>query len=65
LLELYFWEPLTAAEIAVVLGIPEGTVRTRIRRAKELLERELVALVDIPLQRTATTLEDWALAAKP
>jgi RNA polymerase sigma-70 factor (ECF subfamily) len=65
LLELYFWEPLTAAEIGVVLGIPEGTVRTRIRRAKELLERELTALLDTPLQRTATTLEDWALAAKP
>ena len=34
-LELSFWERLTAAEIGEVVGAPEGTVRTRLRRASE------------------------------
>jgi RNA polymerase sigma factor (sigma-70 family) len=34
LLELFYWEELTAGELAEVLGVPEGTVRTRLRKAK-------------------------------
>ena len=37
ILELYFWEHMKAIEIASILSMPEGTVRTRIRRAKQLL----------------------------
>ena len=33
-LELYFWDDLTIREIAEVLEVPEGTVASRIRRAK-------------------------------
>jgi RNA polymerase sigma-70 factor (ECF subfamily) len=33
------FQDLTSAQIAVVLGIPEGTVRTRIKRAREELRR--------------------------
>ncbi|MCH9686790.1 MAG: sigma-70 family RNA polymerase sigma factor [Deltaproteobacteria bacterium] len=36
-LELFYWERLTGPEIADALTIPEGTVRFRIRRGKELL----------------------------
>lgn len=66
LLELYFWEPLTAAEIGAVLGVPEGTVRTRIRRAKQLLEAELRRLSADPrlLESTLSNLEDWAKAVR-
>lgn len=66
LLELYFWEPLTAAEIGTVLGVPEGTVRTRIRRAKQLLEAELARLTANPrlLESTLSNLEDWAKAVR-
>jgi RNA polymerase sigma factor (sigma-70 family) len=66
LLELYFWEPLTAADIAGVLGVPEGTVRTRIRRAKQLLEAELGRLTADPrlLESTLSNLEDWAKAVR-
>jgi len=66
LLELYFWEPLPAAEIAAVLGVPEGTVRTRIRRAKQLLEAELGRLTADPrlLESTLSNLEDWAKAVR-
>jgi RNA polymerase sigma-70 factor (ECF subfamily) len=44
-LELHYWESMTAAEIGEVLGIPLGTAKTRLRRAKQLLELELEGLV--------------------
>ena len=61
-LELYFWEPLTAGEIGEVLDLPEGTVRTRIRRAKQLLLARLRELDATPrvLESTLTDLERWA-----
>lgn len=37
---------LTSAEIAGVLGIPEGSVRTRLLRARELLRKKLSALLE-------------------
>ncbi len=62
ILELYYWENLTAKDIADVLDIPEGTARTRIRRAKQLLEAQLEALATTPalLQSTVSDLESWA-----
>jgi RNA polymerase sigma-70 factor (ECF subfamily) len=39
-------EEMTSAEISVVLGIPEGSVRTRLMRARELLREKLAALVE-------------------
>jgi RNA polymerase sigma-70 factor (ECF subfamily) len=36
-LQLFYWERLSVAEIAVVLGIPAGTVKSRLHRAKGLL----------------------------
>ncbi|HEX6774005.1 MAG TPA: sigma-70 family RNA polymerase sigma factor [Acidobacteriaceae bacterium] len=35
-------EEMTSAQIGVALGIPEGTVRTRIQRARALLKQKLV-----------------------
>ncbi len=66
LLELYFWEPLSAAEIGAVLGVPEGTVRTRIRRAKDLLRAALGELQAQPLlvESTLGNLDDWARSIK-
>lgn len=40
-LELFYWEELTGPEIAEVLGVAVGTVRSRISRAKDHLEREI------------------------
>ncbi len=37
LLELYYWESMRARQIAEVFEVPEGTIRTRLRRAKKLL----------------------------
>ncbi len=61
-LELYYWEDLTAGELARVLELPEGTVRTRIRRGRQLLERALTELAEgeTALASTMAGLDDWA-----
>jgi len=61
-LELCYWESATAAEIAVVLDIPLGTAKTRIRRARQLLSEQLAALASgrLAVRTTATRLETWA-----
>ncbi len=61
-LELYYWEDLEAAELAEILGMPEGTVRSRIRRAKQLLEEQLSALgeSDALVKSTISDLDSWA-----
>jgi RNA polymerase sigma-70 factor (ECF subfamily) len=43
-IELYYFEQIRGAELADVLGIPHGTIRTRLRRARELLQKELLEL---------------------
>lgn len=65
-LELYFWEGMTAGAIGEVLGVPEGTVRTRIRRARALLAGELKRLEDggDPLDTTDANIEQWASSVK-
>jgi RNA polymerase sigma-70 factor (ECF subfamily) len=40
-LELYYWEDLSTPEIAAVLEVAEGTVRSRLTRARELLRARL------------------------
>ncbi|MCB9704942.1 MAG: sigma-70 family RNA polymerase sigma factor [Myxococcales bacterium] len=62
LLELFYWEDMTSAEIAEVMGAPHGTIRSRLRRARELLRERLRELSASP-QLLASTLEDldgWA-----
>lgn len=62
ILELYYWEKMTAKELAEVLEVPEGTARTRLRRAKQLLEGQLAKLARSPQLRKSTLsdLESWA-----
>jgi RNA polymerase sigma-70 factor (ECF subfamily) len=66
LLELHYWEQMTAAEAAAVLGIPLGTAKTRLRRARELLEARLAELASSPelLASTVANLEAWAQAIR-
>lgn len=65
-LELYYWERLPAAEVAQIVGVPEGTARTRIRRAKQLLEEQMRAVAETgdPLQSTLIDLEGWAASLR-
>jgi RNA polymerase sigma-70 factor (ECF subfamily) len=74
LLELHYWEHMTAAEAAAALAIPEGTAKTRLRRGRQLLAAQLAALAGSPELLTSTTsdLDGWArdlrerlLPAKP
>ena len=39
-------EEMTSADVAQVLGIPEGTVRTRMSRAREILRQKLMNYVE-------------------
>lgn len=61
-IELFYFEEMPGHEIAAVLEIPVGTVRSRLRRAKEALRAKLLDL-DAPddLKRsTVDNLEQWA-----
>lgn len=62
-IELSFWDELTGPEIAEVLCIPEGTVRSRLRRATEQLRQQMAALstTSTPLPDTEDDLHEWAL----
>lgn len=62
LLELFYFEELTAGEIAAVLDAPEGTIRTRIRRARLLLEQAVASASHDRslLDSTVSRLDDWA-----
>jgi RNA polymerase sigma-70 factor (ECF subfamily) len=61
-LELHYWEDLTGPELAEVLAIPEGTVRSRLRRAQEALEAAMTELAEDPesLASTRAGLDKWA-----
>jgi RNA polymerase sigma-70 factor (ECF subfamily) len=62
ILELQYWESLKIGDIAEILGVPEGTVKGRLYRARERLEaamRELAASAEV-LATTLSDLDDWA-----
>lgn len=40
-LELRFWEDMSGPDLAIILEVPEGTVRSRLRRALEMLRDKL------------------------
>ncbi|MCH9683361.1 MAG: sigma-70 family RNA polymerase sigma factor [Deltaproteobacteria bacterium] len=62
ILELFYWESMTSAAIAESLDMPHGTVRSRLRRARQLVEEALRELGDDPglTARTLENLEGWA-----
>lgn len=39
LLELFYWEDMPGRELAELFGVAEGTIRTRLRRARQDLQR--------------------------
>ena len=61
-LELYFWENMTALEIAETLEIPHGTAQIRLRRAKELLAEQVRHRGQLPVEveRLVDELDAWA-----
>lgn len=61
-LELFYWEGYSAPEIGAALELPEGTVRSRLRRAREQLGDNLHRLSPAPELASATLhdLDRWA-----
>jgi RNA polymerase sigma-70 factor (ECF subfamily) len=64
--ELHYWEGMKLAEIAGVLGVAPGTVKSRLHRAKQMLN-EVISSMDIDpslRESTMTRLDDWARALR-
>lgn len=61
LLELFYWERMDGRELAEFYGVPEGTIRTRLRRARQLLHEALEG-TELPDEREAGELmiDTWA-----
>jgi len=47
-LELYYWEELSIDELATVLDVPPGTVKSRLHRARELLRETMETTPSTP-----------------
>jgi RNA polymerase sigma-70 factor (ECF subfamily) len=63
-LELHYWEQMSAADIAEILDEPVGTIKTRLRRARQLLEQSVAQLAHSPslVSESVAELERWAAA---
>ena len=60
-IELHYWEDMGVAEIARVLEIPPGTVKSRLHRAREELRGHITRLAESPrlAAETVDGLERW------
>lgn len=61
LLELHYWEGMSTSELASVIEAPQGTVKSRLRRARALLAQAL-ASAEEPMLAELThrdVLESW------
>ena len=65
-LELHYWEGLTMAEIGEVLGVPTGTAKSRLRRAREAVEAAMRDCKASPalLASTLDKFEHWAVQVR-
>lgn len=65
-LEMHYWEDMSTADIACVLGIPKGTVKTRLFRARKQL-KELLEAEGAPLalaESTVRNMKRWAQSVR-
>ena len=62
ILELYFWEKLTATQIGEILEVPENTARSRLRNGKKRLKEAITQVADEPAlaESTSNDLDGWA-----
>ena len=65
-LELFYWEGLKAGELADVFGISASAMRSRLAKARALLEQTIHELAESPAlsKSTITDLDDWAASIR-
>ncbi len=61
LVELYYWEELSVDELADCVGVPAGTIKSRLHRARALLKEAMDALPEAEEGREGarTLLRQW------
>lgn len=65
-LELHYWEGMAVADIAEVLSVPPGTVKSRLHRAREQLRLRIQDMHDDAnlVESTISDLARWAAGLK-
>ncbi|MEZ4339011.1 MAG: sigma-70 family RNA polymerase sigma factor [Sandaracinaceae bacterium] len=65
--ELHYWDGLSGPQLAEVFGVPEGTVRGRLHRARARLRELVDALASDPskVPETDASFEAWVARAAP
>lgn len=66
LIELHYWEQMTTAELAASMAVPTGTVKSRLRAARQRLQSAMAELECDPglLSSTLDNLERWAASVR-
>lgn len=65
LLELAYFESLTDREVAVIIDIPIGTLKSRLRRGRQLLQQAIEAADDPALVQTTTAgFDGWVASMR-
>jgi RNA polymerase sigma factor (sigma-70 family) len=61
-IELFYWEDLSIAEIAQVIEVPPGTVKSRLHRGRQLLREAMEQIAITPDEEASVRvlLDDWA-----
>lgn len=62
--ELYYWEELGIDELAQLLDVPEGTVKSRLHRARGLLREAMAQAPERPLPAGSAGVQLGAWAAR-
>ena len=65
-IELHYWEGLSTGELARVLEIPQGTVKSRLRRAREALHDAMARLAQdsATFESTVSDFDRWAVEVR-
>ncbi len=65
-IELHYWEGLSTSELASVLEIPQGTVKSRLRRAREALHDAMARLAEnaATFESTVSDFDHWAVQVR-
>lgn len=62
IIELHYWEDMRQDDIAAVLAVPPGTIKSRLSRARQMLRAQVEQLAADPVLRASTLdgFERWA-----